>query len=86
MIFEGMSSNTFERVRGLVAKYLNIPADTIGEDSRLTDLGLDSLGALELVFEIEEEFKVSVPDERIRDFTTVRAVCEGIETLQRAAG
>jgi hypothetical protein len=66
MIFEGMSSNTFERVRGLVAKYLNIPADTIGED--------------------EEEFKVSVPDERIRDFTTVRAVCEGIETLQRAAG
>jgi acyl carrier protein len=80
-----MQGETFERVRRLVAKYLNIAVDTVGEDSRLADLGLDSLGALELVFEIEEEFKVNVPDERIRDFTTVRAVCNGIETLQRAA-
>lgn len=80
-----MSSDTFERVRRLVARYLNVAADSVGEDSRLADLGLDSLGALELVFEIEEEFKVNVPDERIRDFTTVRAVCDGIETLQRAA-
>lgn len=81
-----MSSDTFERVRRLVAKYLNISAESVTEDARLTDLGLDSLGALELVFEIEEEFKVNVPDDRVRDFTTVRAVCEGIETLQRAAG
>jgi acyl carrier protein len=81
-----MSNDTFERVRRLVAKYLNISVDSIGEDARLEDLGLDSLGALELVFEIEEEFKVNVPDDRVRDFTTVRAVCEGIETLQRVAG
>ena len=80
-----MSSETFERVRRLLASYLNVSADSVREDSRLEDLGVDSLGALELVFEIEEEFKVSVPDERIRDFTTVRAVCEGIETLRRAA-
>ena len=80
-----MRPETFERVRRLVAKYLNIAAERVGEDSRLEELGLDSLGALELVFEIEEEFKVSVPDDRIRDFTTVRAVCDGIETLQGAA-
>ena len=80
-----MRSETFEHVRRLLAKYLNIAADGVGEDSRLEDLGLDSLGALELVFQIEEEFKVNVPDDRIREFKTVRAVCDGIETLQRAA-
>ena len=79
-----MRSETFEHVRRLLAKYLNIAVETVGEDSRLEDLGLDSLGALELVFEIEEAFKVSVPDDRVRAFTTVRAVCDGIETLQRA--
>ena len=42
------------------------------------------LGALELVFEIEERFKVKVPDERIPEFRTVRAVCDGIEALQGA--
>jgi acyl carrier protein len=56
----------------------------VGEDSALEELGLDSLGALELVFQIEEEFKVSVPDSRIPEFKTVRAVCDGIETIRGA--
>ncbi|MFI5183847.1 MAG: acyl carrier protein [Vicinamibacteria bacterium] len=79
-----MTTDTLGRVRGLVAQYLKIPADTIGEDAKLDELGLDSLGALELVFEIEEEFKVKVPDERIPEFRTVRAVCDGIEALRGA--
>jgi acyl carrier protein len=37
-----------------------------------------------LIFQIEEEFKVSVPDERVREFTTMKAACEAIETLQKA--
>jgi acyl carrier protein len=79
-----MMTDTLERVRSLLAAYLKIPADSIGEDSKLDDLGLDSLGALELVFEIEEEFKIKVPDEKIPEFRTVRAVCDGIEALRGA--
>ena len=79
-----MTPETFERVRHLVAQYLKIPPESVGEDSALEELGLDSLGALELVFQIEEEFKVSVPDSRIPEFNTVRAVCDGIETLRGA--
>jgi acyl carrier protein len=77
-----MSIDTFERVRRMIAKYLRIPPESIGEDASLQELGLDSLGSLELVFEIEEEFKVRVPDDRIQDLRTVRSVCEGIEALQ----
>jgi acyl carrier protein len=77
-----MTTDTFERVRRLIAKYLSIPPETIGEDSSLEELGLDSLGALELVFEIEEEFSVKVPDESIKELRTVRAVCDGVEALQ----
>jgi acyl carrier protein len=84
MIESSMTTDTFERVRGLIARYLKIPAETIGEDAKLDELGLDSLGALELVFEIEEEFKVKVPDEKIPGFQTVRAVCDGIEALRGA--
>jgi acyl carrier protein len=79
-----MMTDTLERVRRLLAGYLKIPGETIGEDSKLDELGLDSLGALELVFEIEEEFKIKVPDEKIPEFRTVRAVCEGIEALRGA--
>jgi acyl carrier protein len=80
-----MTPETLARVRGLIAAYLHVPEDQVGPDVPLEGLGLDSLGALELVFEIEEAFGVSVPDERIRDFKTVRAVCDGIETLQKAS-
>lgn len=80
-----MTADTFERVRRIIAGYLDLPPESVGEDSTLEALGLDSLGALELVFEIEEEFKVSVPDERLAEFTTVRAVGDGIEALQKAA-
>lgn len=79
-----MSADTLERVRRLIGGYLKIAPETIGEDSRLEELGLDSLGSLELVFEIEEEFKIKVPDDQIRELRTVRAVCEGIESLRNA--
>jgi acyl carrier protein len=82
MIETPMAPETFARVRALIATYLKIAPETIGEDSSLEELGLDSLGALELVFEVEAEFDVKVPDERIPEFRTVRAVCDGIEALR----
>jgi len=77
-----MTSDTFARVKHIIAKNLDIPVEKIEEDARLVDLGVDSLDALELIFEIEEEFKVTVPDERLPELETVRAVCEKIEALQ----
>ena len=78
-----MTQDTFERVSRRIAKYLDIPAEKVTAEATLEELGLDSLGSLELIFELEEEFKIVVPNERASDFTTVQAVCDGIETLQK---
>jgi acyl carrier protein len=81
-----VSAETFDRVRGIIARFRNLPLESVREDSRLQeDLNLDSLDALDLIFELEEVFKVSVPDDRVGEFQTVRAVCDGIEALQKAA-
>ena len=76
-----MSPDTLTKVSQIIAKYLDIPIERVEADAKLEDLGLDSLGALELIFEIEEEFKILVPNERAAEFKTVRAVCEGVEAL-----
>jgi len=81
-----MSSDTFIRVRRIIASYLGTPEEAVAEESRLQDLGVDSLSALELIFLMEEEFGVSVPDHRVADFTTVRDVCAGIEALRAPVG
>ena len=79
-----MTSETYARVQRILAKRLAIPVESIEADAKLTDLGVDSLAALELIFELEEEFEVSVPDERLSELGTVRAICDGIEALQSA--
>lgn len=44
---------------------------TIDETSVLGDLGVDSLDVVELLMEVEDEFGVSIPDEKMSDCKTV---------------
>ena len=77
--------DTLERVREIIARYLKVGPETIGEDTPLISLGLDSLGALEVIFEIEEAFQISIPDDRVAQFTTLKVACEAIESLRKNA-
>ena len=80
-----MTDDTFDRVRARLATRLNIAPETIGADERLDALGIDSLAALEFVFDLEEDFKISIPNEQENAFATVRDVCDGIDALRAQA-
>jgi acyl carrier protein len=79
-----MIEATEERVRELLASFLALPAAKLLPDTELQDLGVDSLAAVELIFEIEERFGVSVPNERAAEFKSVRAIAAGVRSLQQA--
>lgn len=51
--------------------YLN--GKPLTEDSRLHDLGLNSMKAIDLLFTIEDELGVSLPDEDLNDTTFATA-------------
>lgn len=52
----------------LLRPYLRYPGDqTISGESRLRDLGLDSVPAIELLFAVEDANDVVIPDERLTD-------------------
>ncbi|HQO66268.1 MAG TPA: acyl carrier protein, partial [Spirochaetales bacterium] len=44
------------------------------------DLGADSLDTYELVYGIEEELKIRIPDEKANEFETVRDAYEFIKS------
>jgi acyl carrier protein len=69
-----MSSNAvFDKVKSLIAEKLEINEDKITLDSSFRkDLGADSLDTYELVYAIEEEMGISIPDEKANEFETVR--------------
>jgi acyl carrier protein len=80
-----MNAEVYERVRKAIALHADVPVDKVGPEAKLDELGLDSLGALELIFQLEEEFQIVVPNERAAEFTTVRAIVDGIEALQKGS-
>ncbi|MFM2390752.1 MAG: hypothetical protein RLZZ437_2307 [Pseudomonadota bacterium] len=82
-----------QRVIAIIAEQgLLDPAD-LTPDSRLADLGIDSLALVESIFAIEEAFDVQVPfnanqpDKSAFDVSTVGSVIAAVEGLlaQKAA-
>lgn len=51
----------------------------VSEDSVIADLGIDSLGMLELVGSMERELKVTIPDEQLVGIQSVRQLLELVE-------
>jgi acyl carrier protein len=71
----------FEKLKKLIADRLEIEEEKITLDSSFRqDLGADSLDTYELVYAIEEELGITIPDEKANEFNTVRDALEFIES------
>jgi acyl carrier protein len=74
----------FEKMKKLIADKLEVDEDKITMDSSFRqDLGADSLDTYELVYAIEEEMGISIPDEKANEFETVRDALEYLKTQQK---
>ena len=73
----------FEKIQKLIADKLEIDEGKITLDSSFrNDLGADSLDTYELVYAIEEELGVSIPDEKANEFETGRDAYDFIKSEQ----
>lgn len=71
----------FEKVKKLIAEKLEIEEDKIKmESSFRQDLGADSLDTYELVYAIEEEMGITIPDEKANEFETVSDAVDFIKS------
>lgn len=74
----------FEKMKKLIADKLEIEESKIAlESSFRQDLGADSLDTYELVYAIEEEMGVSIPDEKANEFETVGDAYEFIKSQKK---
>ena len=73
----------FNKIQKLIAEKLEIDESKVTMDSSFRgDLGADSLDTYELVYAIEEELGVSIPDEVANEFETVRDAYDFIKNEQ----
>jgi acyl carrier protein len=83
-----MSDDLIQRVLKSIATSKRIPLETVTIDSEFEQLGIDSMDAVEILFALENEFEINIPDEAVRGVRNVRQMCEGVEKLvaAKAAG
>lgn len=79
-----MSDELIERVRQAVAKTQRIPVERVTLDTRFEELGMDSMDGVNLLFALEGEFDINIPDDQAREIRTVRQMVEGLEVLLKA--
>lgn len=80
-----MSTELFKKLQDLIADKLEIEKDKITLESRFReDLGADSLDTYELLYAIDSELGVSVPDEKATEFEKVGDALAFIEEHLKA--
>ena len=76
-----MSDDVLRRVIRVIAETQHIPEDKITGDSTFEQLGIDSLDGINILFGIENEFGINVPDDAAKGIRSVRDMAEGVERL-----
>lgn len=73
-------SNVQQEVFEIISKQAKIEIGTIKTESTLKDLGIASLDAIEVIFDIEEHFNINLPNEDV-DFEngTVGHLVQAVE-------
>ena len=70
----------FETIKQLIVDELQVDPEKVTIDASFeSDLGADSLDAIELVCELENTFGLSISDEEAMDLKTVRQIVDYVE-------
>ena len=70
----------FEKVKEIIVDSLSCDESQVTMEANLKDdLEADSLDAVELIMQIEEEFEVEIPDEVASNMKTVKDIVDYIE-------
>jgi len=73
-------SQIAEKVKLIIVDKLGVDESEVTEDANFTnDLGADSLDTVELIMEFENEFGISIPDDKAEEIQTVGEAIKYIE-------
>ena len=78
------ASQVKARIKEIIATVSSIPVEDIADDaSYVDDLGLDSLTLLEIGVDIDYEFKLGLPEERLQH---IRSVQDAFDVVMETLG
>ena len=72
----------FEKLREIFANQFGLDPETITESTNIvSDLGADSLDVVEMLMSLEDEYGITIEDEKVAEMKTVGDVVRCVEGL-----
>lgn len=68
----------------VITQTQRLPPESISIDSTFEELKIDSLDGINIVFALENEFGIEIPDDGVQNMRSVRQVTEGVYELLSA--
>ena len=79
-----MADELAQRVMSCIAETQRLEQEKVTIDASFEELGIDSLDGINILFALETEFGVDIPDEDAQQVRTVAQMVEGIRKLVTA--
>ena len=70
-----------ERVIKIISETQHLALDKIQPESSFQELGIDSLDGINILFAVENEFNINIPDDAAQTIRSVRDMVDGIAKL-----
>lgn len=72
--------NSLQTIQRMMVEQFDLKIEDLNPDAQLESLGLDSLSVIEFMFNLEDELKIKLPDERV-DIKTVGDVVNLLDKI-----
>ncbi len=78
---ESVSPEVLDRVLRTLAETQKLPLEQVTPEATFEQLNIDSLDGINILFALENEFDINIPDESARLVRDVRQLAEGVQKL-----
>ena len=80
-----MPDQLTQRVLSTIAATQRISPEKVTIDASFQELGIDSMDGINILFALENEFDITIPDEQAKQIRSIREMVAGVEKLVQEA-
>ena len=79
-----MADELAQRVMSCIAETQHLAMEKVTIDSSFEELGIDSLDGINILFALETEFDINIPDDQAQEVRSVKQMVDGVRQLVEA--
>lgn len=72
--------SSLQTIQRMMVEQFDLKLENLTPDAQLESLGLDSLSVIEFMFNLEDELKIKLPDERV-EIKTIQDVANIVDRI-----